>query len=150
MLFPEVILTISNSSFRIDIVLDEDSASTEPEAGAIAYEITSHAHSYGRYIYYDNSSHMRCCICGAYQIEGHYIRQADIVDNRYAMCLGCRTQLDLFEDQANSIVSTTTQVSINGSYILPSGIVVLVDEDIQAYLDGTLVFYHPDNLPVTQ
>ena len=33
-------------------------------------------------------------------------------------------------------------VTANGSYILPNGVIVLVDEDIEAYLNGTLVFYH--------
>jgi len=28
----------------------------------------------------------------------------------------------------------------NGSYKLPNGIIVLVEEDIQSYLEGTLVF----------
>ena len=138
----------NNSSFRIDIVLDEDSASTESEAGAIAYTIDDH--SFNLYLYNDNKSHIKRCSCGAYLTEGHYIRQADIVNNRYVRCLGCRALLDLFEGYANSIMSTITQVSINGSYVLHSGIVVLVDEDIQAYLDGTLVFYHPDNIPTTQ
>lgn len=138
----------NNSSFRIDIVLNEDSASTEPEAGAIAYAI--HEHAFGPYLYHDNHSHIKYCSCGTYLTEGHYIRQADIVDNRYARCLGCRARLDLFEDYANTIMSAITRVSINGSYVLPSGIVVLVDEDVQAYLDGTLVFYHPDNIPITQ
>ena len=64
--------------------------------------------------------------------------------------MGCLAQLDLFEDSADIVLSIITQVSINGSYILPNGIVVLVDADIDAYLDGTLVFYHPDNIPVTQ
>ena len=57
--------------------------------------------------------------------------------------------LDLRDDDYNTIASIM-QVSVNGSYILPSGIVVLVDEDVQAYLDGNLVFYHPDNIPTTQ
>ena len=140
----------TNSSFRIDIVLEENSASDGSEFGAIAYEYIPHSHSYGPYFYRDNHSHIKHCSCGSYITEGHYIRESDVVDNRYARCLGCRVQLDLFEDFANSIMSTNAQVSINGSYILPSGIVVLVDEDIQAYLEGTLVFYHPDNVPTTQ
>ena len=41
-------------------------------------------------------------------------------------------------------------ISVNGSYILPTGVVVLVDEDIQAYLDGILIFYSKEDLPVTQ
>ena len=35
--------------------------------------------------------------------------------------------------------------SENGSFILPDGIIVLVDEDIEAYLDGTLEFIYPDD-----
>ena len=29
----------------------------------------------------------------------------------------------------------------NDDYILQNGVIVLVDEDIEAYMDGTLVFY---------
>ena len=43
-----------------------------------------------------------------------------------------------------------TKVTLNGSYILPNGIIVLVDEDIEAYENGTLVFYDKDKLPQTQ
>ena len=43
-----------------------------------------------------------------------------------------------------------TKVTINGSYILPNGIIVLVDEDIEAYENGTLIFYDKDKLPQTQ
>jgi hypothetical protein len=31
----------------------------------------------------------------------------------------------------------------NGSYITPDGITVLVDEDIEAFLNGTLEFIYP-------
>ena len=43
-----------------------------------------------------------------------------------------------------------TKVTLNGSYILPSGIIVLVDEDIEVYENGALVFYDKDSLPQTQ
>ena len=35
--------------------------------------------------------------------------------------------------------------SANGSFILPDGVIVLVDEDIEAYFAGTLEFYYPDD-----
>ena len=57
--------------------------------------------------------------------------------------------LDMRNDIHEGIMSIT-QVSVNGSYIRSDGIVVWVDEDIEAYLDGTLQFYHPENIPVTQ
>lgn len=139
----------NDATFKVMVVSYQTSS---PTTGGYYSEVLSvpQPHAYGSYIYYDNHSHRSYCSCGVYLSEGHYIRQADIVDNRYAICLGCRAQLDLFEDYANTIMSTITQVSINGSYVLPSGIVVLVDEDIQTYLDATLVFYHPDNIPTTQ
>ena len=44
----------------------------------------------------------------------------------------------------------TVPRSANGSYILPNGIIVLVDEDVEAYFAGTLVFYEGENVPATQ
>ena len=35
--------------------------------------------------------------------------------------------------------------SANGSFILPDGVIVLVDEDIEAYFAGTLEFNYPDD-----
>lgn len=32
-------------------------------------------------------------------------------------------------------------VTENGSYILPSGVIVLASEDIEAYFSGELIFY---------
>lgn len=103
------------------------------------------------YVYIDKYNHSRSCSCGiGTQVEQHTILASDIVEgNYYAPCMGCGYLLDLRDDSYNTIASIT-QVSVNGSYILPGGIVVLVDEDIQAYLDGTLVFYHPDSIPAAQ
>ena len=42
------------------------------------------------------------------------------------------------------------KVTPNGSYLLPNGIPVLVDEDIEAYLNGMIVWYDKDNLPMIQ
>ena len=58
--------------------------------------------------------------------------------------------MDLNKDNAYIEPFRITKVSVNGSYILPSGIVVLVDEDVEAYLNGTLVFYDKDDLPVIE
>ena len=113
-----------------------------------------HTHSYTMQ-YYNYKWHKLTCECG--QTTGstqvHTILQSEIVNGRYAECLGCHHLLDLNSDMAlvggiNS--ASVTQVSINGSYILPSGIIVLVDEDLDAYLNGTLVFYDKDKVPVLQ
>lgn len=113
-----------------------------------------HTHSYTMQ-YYNYKWHKLTCECG--QTTGstqvHTILQSEIVNGRYAECIGCHHLLDLNSDMAlvggiNS--ASVTQVSINGSYILPSGIIVLVDDDLDAYLNGTLVFYDKDKVPVLQ
>ena len=43
-------------------------------------------------------------------------------------------------DNLNNLLSTS-----NGIFILPNGIVVLVEEDYEAYLNGTIVFEHHNN-----
>lgn len=97
-----------------------------------------HAHVFSLYVYNDYRSHKRACSCGSFELEAHYVRYSDIVNNRYANCLGCLRRLDLNKDIAGVIRSGYTQITENGSYILPNGIIVLVDEDVEAYLTGTL------------
>ena len=48
------------------------------------------------------------------------------------------------------IIKSINKVSVNGSYILHDGTIMLVEEDVEAYLNDTLVFYDRDKLPVTQ
>ncbi len=106
-----------------------------------------HTHSYGNGIYKNHSMHLARCECGATQMEPHYVRGSEIVNGRYATCLGCNRELDLLVDQAEIGIYSIVKVSVNGSYILDNGIVVLVDADVTAYLNGTLQFYEPDKLP---
>lgn len=125
-------------------------------SGTINVSIVGEPHTYSYTMqYYNYKWHKLTCECG--QTTGstqvHTILQSEIVNGRYAECLGCHHLLDLNSDMAlvggiNS--ASVTQVTINGSYILPSGIVVLVDEDLDAYLNGTLVFYDKDKVPVIQ
>ena len=82
--------------------------------------------------------------------EPHFVNSSQIVDGRYATCLGCKRMLDLNMDSANILPISITKFSVNGSYILPNGIVVLVDEDIEAYMNGTLVFYNRDDIPTVE
>ena len=113
-----------------------------------------HTHSY-TVQYYNNRYHKMTCVCGQttnWQ-EAHAVLQSEIESGRFATCLSCNHRLDLSFDEAivlgfNS--SSVIRVTINGSYILPSGIIVLVDEDLNAYLNGTLLFCDKDEVPVIQ
>ena len=120
-------------------------------SGTISITIEPHSHSYDWWTYYNSTTHIESCCCGLNGTDTavHSVRASEIVNNK-ANCLGCGYMLDLRYDVAASIPDSVVKVSVNGSYILPSGIIVLVDEDVKAYLNGTLVFYDKDDLPVTQ
>lgn len=113
--------------------------------------IMKHTHAYDEWTYYTNTTHIESCCCGltGTATAVHSIKASEVVNNK-ANCLGCGYMLDLRYDMAVSTPDSAAKVSVNGSYILPSGIIVLVDEDVEAYLNGTLVFYNKDDLPVTQ
>ncbi|MBR2971537.1 MAG: hypothetical protein IKC61_01245 [Clostridia bacterium] len=103
------------------------------------------------YVYLNRYTHKCSCVCGSgAKIENHIVVASDVVDNGdFASCIGCGYLIDLRDDYYNSIVSIA-QVSLNGSYILNNGIIVLVDEDIQTYLEGKLKFYSSDNIPTIE
>ena len=107
-----------------------------------------HQHSYGIFVSINKFSHRRNCACGATQVSSHYISGTHVGED-WVPCAGCGYLLDMRNDIHEGIMSIT-KVSVNGSYIRSDGIVVLVDEDIEAYLAGTLQFYHPEDVPVTQ
>ena len=109
-----------------------------------------HTHVYSRAPKDGNYHITTCSGCGYIALESHFVKSSEITNGRYARCGGCGRLLDLNKDNAYIEPFRITKVSVNGSYILPSGIVVLVDEDVEAYLNGTLVFYDKDDVPVTE
>ena len=125
-------------------------------SGTINVSIEPHTHSYTDWIYNDRISHIEVCECGniGTKTEAHMISQADLFKPK-ARCLGCNALLDMGGNgdigMVPGILSTNYRiVTENGSYILPNGIIVLVEEDIEAYLNGTLIFYDEDETLVTQ
>ena len=44
----------------------------------------------------------------------------------------------------NILNSSINQYSINGSFIMESGTIVLDEEDIESYFNGVLIFYEKD------
>ncbi len=118
-------------------------------AGTINIEIIrehSHFSEVLSWEYYNRFSHRGICACGELVERTHVVNQADIQNNR-APCLECHAILDLRYDVA---INNVRKVSLNGSYILPNGIIVLVEEDIEAYFAGTLTFYDVEEGPVIQ
>ena len=113
-------------------------------------ESTLEAHSYNSFMYVSDTAHRSTCDgCGAWK-ETTSPHTFTVPDRLGRMtCIGCGYTKIKGSDFGNVILSIT-KVSANGSYILPDGTIMLVDEDIDAYLNGTLVFYDKNNVPQTQ
>ena len=101
-------------------------------------------HIFDRWVYYSKTNHIEACFCGATgSIKKSHAVSASVL-GRYKPCIDCGTLVDTFSD-ISQIESVGCMVTQNGSYILPDGIIVLVDADIEAYYNGTLIFYNSNN-----
>lgn len=86
------------------------------------------------------TQHSATCVCGASKKQPHAVAAGLTPPGIKPLCILCGGAVDKAFDKIDS--STTIQlVSDNGSYVLPNGVIVLVDEDIEAYLKGTLEFH---------
>ena len=122
----------------------------EWDEGEIGIEILPHTHSYSCWTYYDRASHIESCSCGitGTLTQAHAVKPSDRY-KPFANCIGCGVLLDMRFDigEMPDIQSLTQKFTLNGSYILSNGIIVLVEEDVEAYLHNTLVFFDEDDLP---
>lgn len=109
----------------------------------VCYEYSQSSHYYHEpYTWISNEKHRATCGCGKKALEGHAVSNGSFVGGgRYATCLQCggKASIGFIIDGPWSL--TSQLVTVNGSYILPNGVVVLVDEDIEPYLNGSLTFF---------
>ena len=86
----------------------------------------------------NDRQHLAKCSCGVTQMKGHAVRAGSFV-GEYATCILCggRASVGFVQYPPES---STLYRTVNGSYILPNGVIVLVEADIAAFLQGTLVF----------
>lgn len=100
-----------------------------------------HIHSYtDRYVWQSEVGHKSYCECGEYTTSSHVVTHGSFdTSDGYGICLRCRGRVFMGVLQSVPVGSAHTD---NGSYILTNGTIVLVDEDIDAYMAGTLEFYY--------
>lgn len=95
--------------------------------------ITS-SHSYtNKYVYKNKTNHNAYCACGAMKLKGHAVKSGE----RYCLLCGGLVDTGFAVPESNAV----DYVTENGSYILPNGVTVLAEADVEAYLNGTLRFY---------
>ena len=83
--------------------------------------------------------HKKLCCCNTFQTEGHAVIQGT---NK---CILCNGLAEIGFSSGIGIMNEITLRSKNGSYILSNGVIVLVNEDVNSYLQGTLLFYDLNN-----
>ncbi len=62
------------------------------------------------------------------------------VGGKYKKCLFCGGRAEIGFEQFGETSAAIKFVTENGSYILPNGVIVLVDEDINAYMNNNKLF----------
>ena len=119
---------------------------SETATGTIEITISGepHTHEYNhKYVSLGASGHSAFCECGAGIIQSHAVNGDDPPAKR--RCIKCN-QLVLPGDEGFIIMSLQAQyVTANGSFIAPDGVIYLVEADIEAYLNDTLIFYKKDD-----
>ena len=60
----------------------------------------------------------------------------------YGDCIDCGVTVVIGDIPFDPPFANNTMVTDNGSYILPNGIKIIVEEDLESYINHTLVF-HP-------
>lgn len=94
------------------------------------------------YTWVNLTQHKATCGCGATTNQGHAVSSNAFANgNRFATCLICGGKAERGFIQVDSLLNAAQYVTDNKSYILPNGVIVLVDEDIEAYMNGNLKFY---------
>ena len=113
--------------------------------GNITVNIQKNNNHYHNYLYtwVNYTKHRKICSCGSNVLEGHAVESGSFgPGQQYATCIMCGGLASVgFIEPSLRVGYPTT---LNGSYIIPNGVVVLVEDDIESYLDGTLVFIYPN------
>ena len=108
--------------------------------GVISSETEEH-YAY-RYENLNKSLHTVYCKCEKEWTSPHVVESGSFSGGKkYALCIACKVLVTVGMTHHQSIGELPH--SENGSFILPDGIIVLVDEDIEAYFNGTLEFIYP-------
>ena len=113
------------------------------QSGTINTQI-KHNHSYtDHYVWKNLTEHKSYCACGEYTTSFHIVSpdafQSGLLTAPCLLCNGPASFGGLIHDGIGNYPYT-----LNGSFVLPNGIIVLEEADMEAYLNGTLIFINPN------
>lgn len=86
------------------------------------------------YNWINYTQHKATCGCGTRALQGHAVRKGT------SICILCGGSADVGFVDIYTLALNKQYITINGSYILPNGVIILENEDIEAYINGTLMY----------
>ena len=99
-------------------------------------------HSYlSGYLWLSYLQHQASCICGATSNQAHAVLGNAPQVGNYKTCILCGGLAQVGFDFNNPFIKYDRYITSNGSYILPNGTIVLVEDDVEDFLNGNLDFY---------
>lgn len=126
----KALLALNEETYYIKVNY-ENSTNT----GLITINFSSHVHNYDcKYQWNDVNTHKKMCCCNSYVNEGHAVLKGT---NKCILCNGTANTGFIGVKLFNSEKVFLTP---NGSYVLPNGIIVLDENDIEAYFTEQLTF----------
>ncbi|MDE5546311.1 MAG: hypothetical protein K2I88_02480, partial [Anaeroplasmataceae bacterium] len=102
------------------------------------YKVITHSHQYTSYSWIDLRQHKATCNCGASTLQGHAVSSKTYASgNKYATCLLCGGRAEIGFIQINTF-NRNKQVALKNNYVLPNGVTVLFESDLEKYFCETL------------
>lgn len=93
------------------------------------------------YTWINYTEHNATCGCGDTTNQGHAVSNNSFNSgSKYATCLLCGGKATIGFIQYNTLVDDFKYLTENGSFMLPNGVIVLVEEDIDDYLNNPILF----------
>jgi hypothetical protein len=97
---------------------------------------------------YNQEKHRLRYACGYVGYQNHSITETDYSDgDSTALCIICKGFININTGIFDILPNSITKYSIKRIFILLNGIVVLVEKDIQNYINNTLIFYNKEDIP---
>ena len=93
------------------------------------------AHDFaGPYEWFNTTYHYATCVCGETKLQGHAVRIGS------SICLLCGGLANRGVIEITMLSVEPTYYTYNGSVVFPDGLIVLADDDIESFFNGSLYF----------
>lgn len=125
-------ITFSNTLTSGEYYVRVYSSYSEPQIVDLDIQ-TNHTHSYTRYRTYSSTQHKAICSCGASILQYHMVDTS-------GCCVLC---LAIVSSGISPLtLNNVNYITENGSYILPNGVIIIVEADMDSFIKNKTDIYN--------